>query len=294
MTDILEGALNPRVAPRRVLLGHPQDQPPDLGEHARTTAPPLRVRPLPRDQLPMPAENRVGRDDRRDLTEAATAQPVPVPRQPTAFFIGQAEPAAHVPAEDAVFFDEVGHGVLLPLVEPADQRRQEHSEGQRVEHGGRVYTTDPISGPQDLRPSNETLRAPHSISCTCFVPLSGDLSDSGGLERDELGLIVDRGGSSTVRLPPPPPIHLFYRDDLMISVDPVANMLPHGVPVLDASSSRMAPSTATGLRQTPSGYRAVLWNVCAAVRNSGTIVVARVEATMPCMRTYPCASGSTT
>lgn len=43
-----------------------------------------------------------------------------------------------------------------------------------------------------------------------------------------------------------------------------------------------------------SGYRAVLRNVCAALRNSGTIVAARVEATMPCMRTYPCGSGSTT
>jgi hypothetical protein len=43
-----------------------------------------------------------------------------------------------------------------------------------------------------------------------------------------------------------------------------------------------------------SGYRAVLRNVCAAARNSGTIVAARVEATMPCMRTYPCRSGSTT
>ena len=33
--------------------------------------------------------------------------------------------AAHVPAKDAVFFDQVGHGVLLPSVEPADQRDQE-------------------------------------------------------------------------------------------------------------------------------------------------------------------------
>ena len=76
----------------------------------------------------MPPENRVGRDDRRDLTEATTAQPVSMPRQPPAFLIGQADPAAHVPTQDAVLFDQVGHGVLLPLVEPADQRRQEHSE----------------------------------------------------------------------------------------------------------------------------------------------------------------------
>ena len=93
----------------------------------------------------MPAQNRVGRDDRRDLTEAATAQSVSAHGQPTAFLIGQADPAAHVPAKDAVLFNQVGHGVLLPLVEPADQRRQEHAEGERVEHGARVYTTDPIS-----------------------------------------------------------------------------------------------------------------------------------------------------
>jgi hypothetical protein len=43
------------------------------------------------------------------------------------------------------FFDQVGHGVLLPLIEPADQRRKEHAEGERVGHGGRVYTTVWIS-----------------------------------------------------------------------------------------------------------------------------------------------------
>jgi hypothetical protein len=46
------------------------------------------------------------------------------------------------------------------LVEPADQRGQDQPERQRVEHGARVYTTDPISGPQDPRPSNETIGAP--------------------------------------------------------------------------------------------------------------------------------------
>ena len=72
----------------------------------------------------MPAENRVGRDDRGDVTKAATAQPVATNGQPTAFLVGQADPAGHVPTEDAVFFDQVGHGLLLPLVEPADQRGQ--------------------------------------------------------------------------------------------------------------------------------------------------------------------------
>jgi hypothetical protein len=34
------------------------------------------------------------------------------------------EPAAHVITEDAVFFDQVRHGRLLPVVEPADQHGQ--------------------------------------------------------------------------------------------------------------------------------------------------------------------------
>jgi len=98
----------------------------------------------------MPAQNRVGRDDRRDLTEAPTASPMPVNGQPTAFLIGQAYPAAQVRAEDAVFFDQVGHGVLLPPVEPADQRAEQQAERHRVGHGARVYTTDPISGPKPV------------------------------------------------------------------------------------------------------------------------------------------------
>jgi hypothetical protein len=55
-------------------------------------------------------------------------------------------------------FDDVGDRFLLTLVERADHRRKEHSEGERIEHGGRVYTTDPISGLKDPRPGNETLR----------------------------------------------------------------------------------------------------------------------------------------
>src|SRR5438034_6847435 len=61
-----------RVAPRGILLGHAHDEPSDLREHARTPAPPLRVRPFARDELPMPPENRVGRDNRGDLAQPAT------------------------------------------------------------------------------------------------------------------------------------------------------------------------------------------------------------------------------
>ena len=72
MSDILQRALDPRVAPRRIFLRHPYEEPVDLGEDAAPSWP-RRVRPFPRDELPMPAQNRIGRDDRRDLSEAPTA-----------------------------------------------------------------------------------------------------------------------------------------------------------------------------------------------------------------------------
>jgi hypothetical protein len=69
-------------------------------------------------------------------------------RQPTAFLIGQADPAAYVPTQDAVLFSQVRHSVLLSLVKPADQRREEHAKGERVDHGASVYTTHLILRPR--------------------------------------------------------------------------------------------------------------------------------------------------
>src|SRR5262245_50852662 len=77
----------------------------------------------------MPPENRVGRDDRGDLTKSAMAEPVSVYGQSTTFPIGQADPAAMVRAEDAVLFDQVGDGPR-PLVGPPAGHGQ-HEESNR-------------------------------------------------------------------------------------------------------------------------------------------------------------------
>ena len=102
----------------------------------------LGVRPLARDQLSMPAQNRVGRDDRGDLTQGGDG---PADVRATANRRRSSSVRrirrSHLSAEDAVLFDQVGHGLPLALVEPADQRGQEPAEGRRVEHGGEVYTT---------------------------------------------------------------------------------------------------------------------------------------------------------
>ena len=68
---------DPRVAPRGILFGHPHHQTSDLREHAWTIATRFRMRPFPRDKLPMPTENRVWGDNRGDLAQPPTAQPVP-------------------------------------------------------------------------------------------------------------------------------------------------------------------------------------------------------------------------
>ena len=67
MPDVLQRPLDPRVTPRRVLLRHPDDELADLREDAATSRT-RGVCPFPCDEQPMPAQNRVGRDDRRNLT----------------------------------------------------------------------------------------------------------------------------------------------------------------------------------------------------------------------------------
>jgi hypothetical protein len=138
---------------RLARLGHPHDEPPNLNEYTRTPTLALRVRPFPCDELPMPPKNRVGSRNGGDIPKAATTEPVSVLAQPTAFLVGQAEPAAHVPTEDAVFFDQVGHGVLRPSVEPAGQRREQQAQRHRVGHGASVYITARVLGLR--RPSAE-------------------------------------------------------------------------------------------------------------------------------------------
>ena len=57
-----------------------------------------------------------------------------------------------MPTQDTVLFDQVGHGVLLSLVEPAGQRGENHPEEDRVEHGGENLYHRPDLASADLGP----------------------------------------------------------------------------------------------------------------------------------------------
>src|SRR6185436_18344629 len=89
VADVLRRALDPRVAPCRIFLRHPHHEALDLMEDAAPAWP--RVRPLPSNELPMPAQPGVGRRDRGDLAQGRTAHPVRARGQPLAIIVGETQ-----------------------------------------------------------------------------------------------------------------------------------------------------------------------------------------------------------
>ena len=88
----------------------------------------------------MPPENRVGRHDRRHLTQPSTSQPLPAHGEPTPFVIGQPKaPPTQLTPEDSVFFDQIGQRRLLPMIQPADQAGEKNPRGRDVNHGGSLH-----------------------------------------------------------------------------------------------------------------------------------------------------------
>jgi hypothetical protein len=76
MSEVLQGALNPRIAPRRVLRRHAHGERPDLRVHTRAPRAATCVRPLADDQIAMPPENGVRRGDYGHIPKDAASDPV--------------------------------------------------------------------------------------------------------------------------------------------------------------------------------------------------------------------------
>lgn len=80
----------------------------DLDENTAPTAPPTRVRPLPRDELPMPPQDGVRRGDRGQVAHAVPRESAGASGHTTTFLIRQLKPTARVRAQNAVLPDQVG------------------------------------------------------------------------------------------------------------------------------------------------------------------------------------------
>ena len=89
------------------------------------------------DQSPVPAENRVRRDDAGDLHPDAPAEVLAAHGESTALGIGQAKrPRVQVLPEDPMLLPEIRDQIVLVAVHPASERENEELERRR--HGLRL------------------------------------------------------------------------------------------------------------------------------------------------------------
>jgi len=93
------------------------------------------MRPLRRDQLAVPAEDRVWRHDGRHLSEESPVQDVPLYCEPAALIIVEPQAStAELLLQHAVLLDEIGDDVGLLAVDPAGERGEEEPEPEEVHH----------------------------------------------------------------------------------------------------------------------------------------------------------------
>jgi len=94
--------LDPCVAPAGVFFRHPDNQLTDLLHHTGTTYTLSWIRPLGGDQLAVPREDRLRRDDGGDLAQGLPAQQLSFGRQSTALVIGKMQSLAARPGNPGV------------------------------------------------------------------------------------------------------------------------------------------------------------------------------------------------
>ena len=83
----------------------------------------------------MPAEQRVRGDDGGDLAQGVTAQPIRPRSQSPPIVISQPQtPPTQLPAQEAVFFDQVGDRLPFAALEPTREDQQQHLDGRGGDH----------------------------------------------------------------------------------------------------------------------------------------------------------------
>ena len=119
--------MDPRVTPAWILSRHPNHQASNLGEHCRSAQPLPSVGPFPRNQLAVPPQNGIWRDDGRDVLQHAPSESVPKQRETTALIIVQPQPpATQLRLERPVLFAQERDDVMLLALEPSQQCHQQH------------------------------------------------------------------------------------------------------------------------------------------------------------------------
>ena len=90
------------------------------------------------DQTPVPAENRVRRDDACHLTQDPPAECLAAHRESPALGVGQTKRSrTKMRPEDAILLPEIVDEIFLVAIHPASQ--SQHEEVQSVGHGRRLH-----------------------------------------------------------------------------------------------------------------------------------------------------------
>ena len=111
MANVLERALDSRVAPRRILRRHPHDELTDLYQDTTPSGSPG-VRPFSGDQLAMPPQQ--GIRCRGELPQRRTADSVRSGGQPTAIVVREMQATStKLTPQQSILFDQVRDGFSL-------------------------------------------------------------------------------------------------------------------------------------------------------------------------------------
>jgi len=151
MSQILHGAGDFVESPGWILASDPHDELFDFICQRRTAwvlLAAITVIPLLRNQLPMPTEDRVRRDDRGKFLESLATKNLPLRGQPSALVVVERDPfLAEFFLEHLILRSQVLDRSLLFSVDPASENQQQE-----------------LPGPQDIvhrRPHGEAKKIHH-------------------------------------------------------------------------------------------------------------------------------------
>jgi hypothetical protein len=90
----------------------------------------------------VPTEQRVRRDDRRDLAQHLPPEPVrPRGKLPPVVIGEPRSPSTQLPAQHSILFDQVRQDLPLLAVQPAGDSQKQHAVSRDVDHGAGAYIT---------------------------------------------------------------------------------------------------------------------------------------------------------
>lgn len=145
MTEILQRALDARVAPAWVVGRHSHHEATNLRKRVGPSEAAPRIRPFPGDQLAVPAQNGVSRDDRRHLCQQPTTESRATSSQAPSVAVGEPQTLIlQVRLQHAVLFAQVLDGLMLVALEPTDESGDEQlqwNHAPSLRHLGRNFRT---------------------------------------------------------------------------------------------------------------------------------------------------------